>query len=124
MDLREGMATMSMTGESLGRSIPGVNPRVVEYLALWPNLFISAHLDYVMTHRMLPLAPNRTSRRTPDPLSPRRRFFGSFSGVSRHKRLLDRSIRYGCSSQALLQVVEPVVQMSSQVVELGPQLEE
>jgi Rieske 2Fe-2S family protein len=60
MDLREGMATMSMTGDSMGRPIAGANPRVVEYLGLLPNLLISAHPDYVMTHRMLPLAPDRT----------------------------------------------------------------
>jgi Rieske 2Fe-2S family protein len=60
MDLREGMATMSISGDSSGLPIPDVNPRVVEYLGMLPNLLISAHPDYVMTHRMLPLAPGRT----------------------------------------------------------------
>jgi len=60
MDLREGMATMSLTGESDGRPIPGAPPGVVEYLHLLPNLLVSAHPDYVMTHRLLPLAPDRT----------------------------------------------------------------
>jgi len=32
----------------------------VLYLGLFPNLLISAHPDYVMTHRMTPLAPGRT----------------------------------------------------------------
>ena len=29
----------------------------MEYLHLLPNLLVSAHPDYVMTHRMVPLAP-------------------------------------------------------------------
>jgi Rieske 2Fe-2S family protein len=37
-----------------------VNPTAVEYLHLLPNLLVSAHPDYVMTHRMVPLAPDRT----------------------------------------------------------------
>ena len=32
----------------------------MEYLHLLPNLLVSAHPDYVMTHRMVPLAPGRT----------------------------------------------------------------
>ena len=60
MDLRDGMATMSMTGESSGLPIPGVDPRVVEYIQIWPNLLVSAHPDYVMTHRIVSLAPERT----------------------------------------------------------------
>ena len=30
------------------------------YLQLFPNLLFSGHPDYVMTHRVLPLAPDRT----------------------------------------------------------------
>jgi len=60
MDLRDGMATMSLTGESDGVMIPGVSPTAVEYVHLLPNLLISAHPDYVMTHRLVPLAPGRT----------------------------------------------------------------
>jgi Rieske 2Fe-2S family protein len=60
MVLREGMATMSLTGESGGHPIPGVDPARVEYVHLLPNLLVSAHPDYVMTHRLLPLAPGRT----------------------------------------------------------------
>ena len=40
--------------------IAGVDPRQVLYLGLLPNLLLSLHPDYVMTHRMLPLAPDRT----------------------------------------------------------------
>ena len=60
MVLRDGMATMSLTGESGGRPLPGVDPTTVEYVHLLPNLLVSAHPDYVMTHRLVPLAPGRT----------------------------------------------------------------
>ncbi len=60
MVLRDGMATMSLTGESAGHPIPGAPPTAVEYLHLLPDLLVSAHPDYVMTHRLVPLAPDRT----------------------------------------------------------------
>ena len=60
MDLREGMATMSMTGELAATPLQGVDPTTVEYLHVLPNLLVSAHPDYVMTHRVVPLAPDRT----------------------------------------------------------------
>src|SRR5688500_19798037 len=60
MELREGMATMSLTGELAATPLPGVDPRRVEYLHLLPNLLVSAHPDYVMAHRLVPLAPDRT----------------------------------------------------------------
>ena len=60
MQLGEGVVTMSLDGESGGRPITGVSPRTVEYVHLLPNLLVSAHPDYVMTHRLVPLAPDRT----------------------------------------------------------------
>jgi Rieske 2Fe-2S family protein len=60
MDLRDGAVTMSLDGESTGIPIPAVDPRQVLYLGLFPNLLISLHPDYVMTHRLTPLAPGRT----------------------------------------------------------------
>ncbi len=60
MVLRDGMTTMSLTGESDGLPIPGVSPTAVEYVHLLPNLLVSPHPDYVMTHRLVPLAPGRT----------------------------------------------------------------
>jgi Rieske 2Fe-2S family protein len=60
MVLRDGMATMSLDGALAATPLPGVSPTAVEYLHLLPNLLVSAHPDYVMTHRMLPLAPGRT----------------------------------------------------------------
>jgi Rieske 2Fe-2S family protein len=60
MNLRDGMETMSLTGVLAADRLPGVDPVRVEYLHLLPNLLISAHPDYVMTHRLVPLAPGRT----------------------------------------------------------------
>jgi Rieske 2Fe-2S family protein len=61
MDLRDGAVTMSLDGTSSGRPIEGVDPRVVLYLGLFPNLLISLHPDYVMAHRLTPVGPARTS---------------------------------------------------------------
>jgi len=60
MDLAPDADTMSLSGASEGDPIPGVDPRKVLYLGLFPNLLISLHPDYVMTHRMVPLEPGRT----------------------------------------------------------------
>jgi Rieske 2Fe-2S family protein len=60
MDLADDAVTMSLDGSSDGLFIEGVDPRKVLYLGLFPNLLVSLHPDYVMTHRMLPLAPDRT----------------------------------------------------------------
>jgi Rieske 2Fe-2S family protein len=60
MDLRPHAETVSLDGRSGGRPLPGVDPRTVAYLSLLPNLLISAHPDYVMTHLLTPLAPGRT----------------------------------------------------------------
>ncbi len=60
MDLRDGMRTMSLDGALVATPLPGVDPGRVEYLHLLPNLLVSAHPDYVMTHRLVPLAPDRT----------------------------------------------------------------
>jgi len=63
MELKEHAETMSLSGESLGVRVPGLTDkqaREVYYLGLFPNLLISLHPDYVMTHRLEPLAPGRT----------------------------------------------------------------
>src|SRR5437588_6977705 len=60
MDLREHAETMSLDGRSGGAFIPGAERRRVHYLGLFPDLLISLHPDYVMTHRLRPLAPGRT----------------------------------------------------------------
>jgi len=60
MTLKDHAQTMSLDGRSLGVALPGVDPRTVLYLGLFPNLLISLHPDYVMTHRMVSMAPDRT----------------------------------------------------------------
>jgi Rieske 2Fe-2S family protein len=63
MDLRDGMATMSLDGASHGASLRGLDPkglRTVIYVNIFPNLLVSLHPDYVMVHRLVPLAADRT----------------------------------------------------------------
>ncbi|MDP9240962.1 MAG: aromatic ring-hydroxylating dioxygenase subunit alpha [Actinomycetota bacterium] len=63
MDLREGAETMSLDGGSSGVPLPGLDGegrRSVLYLDLFPNLLLSLHPDYVMTHLLTPLAAGRT----------------------------------------------------------------
>ncbi len=60
MDLRDGVATMSLDGHSGGVPIEGIEGRrlrTVEYLHLLPNLLLSLHPDYLMTHLVQPLGP-------------------------------------------------------------------
>jgi glycine betaine catabolism A len=63
MDLRDGMATMSLDGASHGVPLRGLDEtglRTVIYVNVFPNLLISLHPDYVMMHRLVPLAADRT----------------------------------------------------------------
>ncbi|MFF5295300.1 aromatic ring-hydroxylating oxygenase subunit alpha [Paractinoplanes globisporus] len=60
MDLREHAETMSADGRGAGVFIDGAPQRTVRYIALFPNLLVSAHPDYVMTHRLWPVAPGVT----------------------------------------------------------------
>ena len=63
MDLRPGVKTLTMDG-ACGRAVlPGLSPddaRRVYYYAIFPNLLLSLHPDYMMTHTLWPLAPDRT----------------------------------------------------------------
>ena len=63
MELKDHAVTMSLTGASEGRNFRRLDAdqaRKVVYVGLWPNLLISAHPDYVMTHRIVPLGPGRS----------------------------------------------------------------
>jgi Rieske 2Fe-2S family protein len=63
MDLRAGMETMSLDGRSGGVRMARLDEHEqshVLYAAVLPNLLISLHPDYVMTHRLVPLSPTRT----------------------------------------------------------------
>ena len=63
MALREGMQTMSFDGASGGEVLRGLDEngrRTVIYVNIFPNVLLSLHPDYVMTHRLVPLAADRT----------------------------------------------------------------
>jgi glycine betaine catabolism A len=63
MDLRPGIATMSFDGQARRANLPGLNGddcRHVYYYAVLPNLLLSPHPDYVMTHVLRPIAADRT----------------------------------------------------------------
>jgi Rieske 2Fe-2S family protein len=63
MELMDHAQTMSLTGESSGVMLRGLDEeqlRQVVYLQIFPNLLVSAHPDYVMTHRLEPLDADRT----------------------------------------------------------------
>jgi glycine betaine catabolism A len=62
MELEEHAVTMSLDGRSGGVPIPGLDGeqlRTVSYVGLLPNLLLSLHPDYLMTHLVTPLAPDR-----------------------------------------------------------------
>jgi Rieske 2Fe-2S family protein len=63
MDLKDGVASMSIDGTSPMPPLPGLAAealRRVLYVSVFPNLLISAHPDYVLAHRLTPLAADRT----------------------------------------------------------------
>ena len=60
MQFKGDAVTMSLDGTSQGVPIEGAPQDSVLYVQLFPNLLFSGHPDYVMTHRVLPLAPDRT----------------------------------------------------------------
>ena len=74
MDLREGMETMSLDGRSGGvllRGLDGEGLRTVIYVNIFPNVLVSLHPDYVMTHRLTPLAADRPASSAPGRSLPR-----------------------------------------------------
>jgi Rieske 2Fe-2S family protein len=63
MSIVDGAETMSLTGKSGGVAIAGLSEqqlRTVMYVVGYPNLLVSMHPDYIMTHLMRPLAVDRT----------------------------------------------------------------
>jgi Rieske 2Fe-2S family protein len=63
MDLREGAVTMSLDGTSSSVMIDTLDEQeshTVMYLAVFPNMLISLHPDYVMTHVLTPLETGKT----------------------------------------------------------------
>jgi Rieske 2Fe-2S family protein len=63
-DLRRHADTMSLTGASDGTTLRGIDDlarRRIDYIGVLPNLLISLHPDYVLTHRLEPIAAGRTA---------------------------------------------------------------
>jgi len=63
MDLRPGVGTLSMDGSCPRAFLPGLAPedvRRVYYYAIFPNMLLSLHPDYMMVHTLWPIAPDRT----------------------------------------------------------------
>ena len=63
MQLKDGIETMSLSGKRTVPVIPGLSAddhRYVYYYVIYPNLLLSPHPDYVLTHTAWPLAPDRT----------------------------------------------------------------
>jgi len=63
MALRDGVETMSFDGRSGGVAMARLDEQertTVMYVAVLPNLLISLHPDYVMSHQLVPLSPDRT----------------------------------------------------------------
>ncbi len=85
MPFADGCETMSISGKRDGRPLlyarDEAEERRIYYYILWPNLIVSVHPDYVLTHQAWPDGPNRSDR----PLRPLRR-----GGQARHGRRLGR----------------------------------
>jgi Rieske 2Fe-2S family protein len=63
MGFRGGAETMSMDGIRRRAYLPGLSAeqrRIVCYYAIYPNLLLSLHPDYMMTHTLWPRAVDRT----------------------------------------------------------------
>jgi Rieske 2Fe-2S family protein len=63
MELRGHAATMALGGTPAAAPLRGLDERrrrQVLYVGLFPNLLVSAHPDYVLTHRLEPLHPGST----------------------------------------------------------------
>lgn len=62
-DLRAGVETLSMDGKRCATVLDGLPPedwKRVYYYAILPNLLLSLHPDYMMTHTLWPRSPERT----------------------------------------------------------------
>jgi len=63
MGFRDGVETMSMDGKRRRDYLPGLNQsqrQQVFYFAIYSNLLLSLHPDYMMTHTLWPRAHDRT----------------------------------------------------------------
>jgi Rieske 2Fe-2S family protein len=63
MDLRDGVKTLSMDGQSNRDPLPGLSVedrRHVYYYCLLPQLLLNLHPDYMLTFQLWPMAVDRT----------------------------------------------------------------
>jgi Rieske 2Fe-2S family protein len=63
MDLRPGIETLSIDGSCPREMLPALSAedrRRVYYYAIFPNMLLSLHPDYMMVHTLWPIAPDRT----------------------------------------------------------------
>jgi phenylpropionate dioxygenase-like ring-hydroxylating dioxygenase large terminal subunit len=63
MELRDGMKTLSLDGQTRRQPLPGLSEserRCIYYYALLPNLLLNLHPDYMLTFQIWPLAVDRT----------------------------------------------------------------
>lgn len=63
MDLRDGIKTLSVDGQSPRAHLPGLSAedqKRVYYYALLPNLLLNLHPDYMLTFQVWPMAVDRT----------------------------------------------------------------
>ena len=63
MDLRPGVDTLTMDGKCSRAFLPGLSDedvRRVYYYAIFPNMLLSLHPDYMLVHTLWPIAPDRT----------------------------------------------------------------
>ena len=63
MDLRPGVDTLSFDGSCPRQLLPSLSAddrRRVYYYAIFPNMLLSLHPDYMMVHTLWPIAPDRT----------------------------------------------------------------
>src|SRR5262245_444663 len=63
MGFRDGVETLSVDGRRRRACLPGLNEsqrQRVEYYSIYPNLLLSLHPDYMMTHTLWPRAHDRT----------------------------------------------------------------
>jgi len=63
MNLKNGAETMSVNGKRPRGCLPGLVGQALDhvlYYTVYPNLFLSLHPDYVMTHTLWPRAVNQT----------------------------------------------------------------
>ena len=63
MDLREGVKTLSMDGQTNRDPLPGLSAedrRHVYYYCLLPQLLLNLHPDYMLTFQLWPMAVDRT----------------------------------------------------------------